>query len=162
MARHWCPPAGTLLIAEALCRANPMPVLDAVVEQETESRHKCKYGSERHSPQGKESTSPEWEYYWYRRHDRPRHELLRQWCGQRAVALQERLLAAEAETQRLDLLVTRLIEVLDHADRKELARYFAEEHERVTPYNARPVIDRPLHPPELPVREIRVRRRWSY
>jgi hypothetical protein len=157
-------PAGTLLIAEAICRADPMPVLDMVVKQETEARHKCKHGSKNGSLLGKEPTSPEWEYDWYRRHDRPRHELLRQWCGHRAVTVQERLLAAEAENQRLDVLVTDLIKALEHADEKRLAAHFAEEHERdrITPYKVRPVADRPLHPSEIPVREVRVRRRWGH
>jgi hypothetical protein len=40
-------PTGTVLLAEAACRANPMPILDRVIEAETEARHKCKRGSER-------------------------------------------------------------------------------------------------------------------
>lgn len=159
-------PAGTLMVAEAACRANPKPILDLVIEQETESRHKCKHGSERVSglTREMERTSPEYEYYWYRRQDRPRHELLRQWCGHRAVTFHERLLAAEAENHRLDVLVAELIEALDRAGEKMLATRFAEEHERdrITPQTARPVVDRPLHPSEMPVREVRVRRRWGY
>lgn len=159
-------PRGTLLIAEAACRANPTPVLDMVIEQETEARHKCKHGSERLSglTREKERTSPEWEYYWYRRHGRPQHELLRQWCGYRAVTSYERLMAAEAENQRLDVLVTELIEALDRAGEKMEAIRFAQEHERdrITPQTARPVVDRPLDPSEIPVREVPRRRRWGY
>lgn len=56
-------PTGTLLIAEAACRANPAPILDKIMEEEAESRHKCKHGSERTSPvkREKEPTSPEWD-----------------------------------------------------------------------------------------------------
>ncbi|SCE95476.1 hypothetical protein GA0070618_2187 [Micromonospora echinospora] len=159
-------PAGTLLIAEAACRANPTAVLDHVIEEEAKSRHKCKHGDERSSlsARGREPTTPEWEYHVYRRFDRPRHELLRQWCGHRAVTTHERLLAAEAETQRLNVLVTRLIKVLEQAGDTTIAAVYAEEHdrERITPATIRPFVDRPLHPSEIPVREIRVRRRWGY
>ena len=92
---------------------------------------------------------------------RSRHELLRQWCGHRAVTFQERLLAAEAENHRLDVLVADLIEALKGSGRADLAAYYEREHERdrITAHNARPVVDRPLDPWELPVREIPVRRR---
>jgi hypothetical protein len=84
------------------------------MEQEAESRHKCKHGIDHTNAytREKERTSPEWEYDWYRRYDRPRHELLRQWCGHRAVMFHERLAAAETENHRLDVLVTDLIEAL--------------------------------------------------
>ncbi|MGW1056949.1 hypothetical protein [Micromonospora rubida] len=158
-------PAGTLLIAETACWANPTAVLDHVIEEETKSRHKCKHGSERLSlsTRGRGLTTPEWEYHSYMRFDRPRHELLRQWCGHRAVTTHERHLAAEAETQRLDLLVTRLIKVLEQVGETTIAGVYAEEYdrERITPATIRPVVDRPLHPSEIPVREIRTRRRWG-
>jgi hypothetical protein len=158
-------PAGTLLIAEAACRTHSTAVLDSVIEQEKQSRHKCKHGSESFSARTNEKvpTSPEWEYECYRRWDRPRHELLRQWCGYRAVTFHERALAAEAENQRLDVLVAEMIQELERVGEKVLAVRFAEEHERdrITPQRARPIVDRPLHPSEIPVREIRVRRRWG-
>ncbi|MGY4898649.1 hypothetical protein ACWEEK_24080 [Micromonospora aurantiaca (nom. illeg.)] len=141
-------------------------MLDRVIEDEAKSRHKCKHGDERSSlsTRGREPTTPEREYHVYRRFDRPRHELLRQWCGHRAVTAHERLLAAEAETQRLDVLVTRLIRVLKQAGETTIVAVYAEEHdrERITPATIRPVVDRPLHPSEIPVREIRTRRRWGY
>lgn len=110
-----------------------------------------------------EDTTPEYEHDWYRRFDRPRHELLRQWSGHRAVSVHERLLAAEAETERVDILLARVIRGLEDAGDSFPARIFAEEHERdrITPWTARHVVDRPLHPSEIPVREIRVRSgRW--
>ena len=159
-------PAGTLLIAEAACRANPTPILNKIGEEEAESRHKCKHGSSWVSPisREKEPTSPEWEYDWYRRFHRPRHELLRQWCGHRAVTFHERLQAAEAECQRLDVLATDLIRLLEQAGEHFTAARFAEEHERdrITPYTVRPVVDRPLRPSEIPVREVRVRGWWHH
>jgi hypothetical protein len=158
-------PAGTLLVAEAACRANPKPVLDLVMQEETEARHKCKHGSERVSGRTgeKKTTLPEDEYEWYRRWDRPHHELLRQWCGHRAVTFHERLCVAEAENHRLDVLVTELIAALEGVGKTMLAETFAVRHERdrITPERVRPVVDRPLQPWEMPVREVYVRRRWQ-
>jgi hypothetical protein len=78
------------------------------------------------------------------------------------VTFYERLCAAEAENHRLDVLVTELIEALDFVGRKMLAETFAVQHERdrITPERARPVVDRPLQPWDMPVREVYVRRRW--
>ncbi|GAA2845594.1 hypothetical protein Acy02nite_47110 [Actinoplanes cyaneus] len=156
-------PAGTLLIAEIACRAHSHTILQYVIEEEAKVRHKCKHGGPHPFRKG-EHSSPEWEYEWYRKYVRPEHELLRQWCGHRAVAAHERLTAAEAENHRLDLLVVQLIKALDLAGDTTRAEQFAEEHERdrITPYLARPVIDRPLHWSEIPVREVKVyrRRHW--
>ncbi|GAA2493854.1 hypothetical protein [Winogradskya humida] len=156
-------PAGTVLIAEVACRAHSHTILEHVIEEEAEARHKCKHGGPHPFRKGEES-SPEWEYQWYRKYVRPEHELLRQWCGHRAVAAHERLTAAEAENHRLDLLVVQLIKALDLAGETAHAEQFAEEHERerITPYLARPVVDRPLHWSEMPVREVPVyrRRQW--
>ncbi|GAB3861578.1 hypothetical protein ACFPIJ_11905 [Dactylosporangium cerinum] len=156
-------PAGTVVIAEAACRAHSHTILEHVIEEEAEARHKCKHGGPHPFRKG-ENSSPEWEYHWYRKHVRPEHELLRQWCGHRAVAAHERLTAAEAENHRLDLLIVQLVKALDLAGETVQAEQFAEEHERdrITPYLARPVIDRPLHWSEMPVREVQVyrRRHW--
>jgi hypothetical protein len=143
-------PAGTVVIAEVACRAHSHTILEHVIEEEVEARHKCKHGGPHPFRKGEES-SPEWEYQWYRRRVRPVHELLRQWCGHRAVAAHERLTAAEAENHRLDLLVVELIKALDLAGETAQAEQFAEEHERdrITPYLARPVVDRPLHWSEM-------------
>jgi len=155
--------AGTLMIAETACRAHSHTVLERVIEEEAEARHKCKHGGPHPFRKG-ETSSPEWEYQRYRKHVRPQHELLRQWCGHRAVAAHERLTAAEAENHRLDLLVVQLIKALDLAGETAQAEQFAEEHERdrITPHLARPVVDRPLRWSEMPVREVQVyrRRRW--
>lgn len=156
-------PEGTLLIAQIACRAHPNSILDLVVAEETEARHKCKHGRPSSIHKG-EMTSPEWEYQWYRQSIKPRHELLRQWCGHRAVTAHEHLTAAEAENHRLDLLVVDLIKALDLAGETAHAERFAEEHERdrITPYLARPIVDRPLHWSEIPVREVPARRRrWG-
>lgn len=153
-------PAGSILIAEVACRAHSHTILEHVIEEEAEARHKCKHGGPHPFRKGEES-SPEWEYQWYRKYVRPEHELLRQWCGHRAVADHERLTAAEAENHRLDLLVVQLIKALDLAGETAHAEQFAEEHERerITPYLARPVVDRPLDWSEIPVREVKVYRR---
>jgi hypothetical protein len=77
---------------------------------------------------------------------------------------QERLLAAEAENQRLDVPVTDLIKALQRAGDDHMARCYAEEHERdrITPDKASHIIDRPLHPSELPERQVRARHCWGY
>lgn len=158
-------PEGTLMIAEYACRINPMPVLDWIITDEKEYREKSKHGSSFVSYYNRPTTtSPEWEYQWYLEHGRPMHELLRSWCGQRAATMQERLGAAEAEVQRLDALIVRLIDELKTHDHSIVADVIASAHEdeRITPSNYRPVVDRPLKPSEIPVRYERAPRRWGY
>ncbi|RAS64785.1 hypothetical protein C8D87_105278 [Lentzea atacamensis] len=159
-------PEGTLIIAELACTVNPMPVLTLVLEEEREYREKSKHGWTISSSRGEDWTvSPERMYSRYLESIRPLHELLRGWCGHRAVSLQERLGAAEAEVRRLDLLVTRLVDELRENGHSRFADVIAEVHEeeRITPANFRPVVDRPLKPSEIPVRYIEVprRRRWG-
>ncbi|WNV90353.1 hypothetical protein [Umezawaea sp. Da 62-37] len=156
---------GTLLIAELACQVNPMPILDLVVEEERKYREKTTRGESYTDHRGEERTSsPEWEYSWYLERGRPLHELLRGWCGHRAVSMQERLAAAEAEVRRLDLLVTRLVDQLRENGHSMFADVIASVHEeeRITPANYRPVVDRPLKPSEIPVRYIEVPRRRSW
>jgi len=158
-------PEGTLRIAEVICARRPAEVLAWVMTEEAEIREKCKRGRPTTDSSGRErTTSPEWEYEWYLRSDKPRHELLRQWCGHRAVTFHERLTAAEAEVRRLDILVARLIDEARERGSDIFADVMEEEHnkERVTPEKIRPVPDRPLSPHEIPVREVPVRRRWGY
>lgn len=157
-------PSAALLIAEHACRRFPQPVLDMVLKEEAEAREKCKRGGTHPGWERSETTrtSPEWEYRWYLEYDRPRHELLRQWCGHKAVSGYERLLAAEAECHRLDELLARTLDALRTDGRDGLADALEREHEqeRITAYNVRPVPDRPLQPWEIPVREVPTRRRW--
>ncbi|WP_063046011.1 hypothetical protein [Nocardia pseudovaccinii] len=155
---------GALMAAELICHHNPMPVLDWVMEEEKQQRESCKRGRsyQAHDGSGERTSDPEWEYQWYLRHDRPVHELLRQWCGHRAVTLQERLVAAEAEVRRLDVLVARLIDIVKEHNGM-LADVLERQHEeeRIRPETARPIVDRPLNLSEIPVRYIKVpRRRW--
>ncbi|MGC4857429.1 hypothetical protein ACLQ24_29720, partial [Micromonospora sp. DT4] len=58
--------------------------------------------------------------------------------------------------------ITDLLKALDTLGEHEQAARFAEEHERdrITPHTMRPIVERPLHPSEIPVREIKVRSRW--
>jgi hypothetical protein len=157
--------AGTLMIAEFACRVNPKPVLDWVIEDERKYREKTKRGESFVTRDGLERTSdPDWEYRWYLEHGRPVHELLRGWCGHRAVSMQERLGAAEAEVQRLDVLISRLIDQMKENGHSIFADVMASVHEeeRITPANFRPVVDRPLKPSEIPVRYERAPRRWGY
>jgi hypothetical protein len=155
---------GTLLIAEYVCAANPEPVLKRIMTKEAEVREQCKRGQEYDAldGSGKRTSTPEWEYEWYRRHHRPVHELLRAWCGHRSVTFVERLTAAEREVRRLDILVAKLVDSLKPHD-KFAAEIWEREHdqERIRPETVRPIVDRPLAPWEIPVREVPVRRgRW--
>ena len=74
-------------------------------------------------------------------------------------------MAAEAEVQRLDVAVARLIDELQVAETTNLR--FAErmeeeiEKERITPANIRPVVNRPLDFSEIPVRYERTRLQWG-
>ncbi|OXM56161.1 hypothetical protein CFP71_14660 [Amycolatopsis thailandensis] len=148
-------PEGTLMIAEFACRVNPIPILDGVIEEERKCREKTKRGESYTSHDGQQRTSdPDWEYRWYLERYRPRHELLRGWCGHRAVTMQERLAAAEAEVQRLDVLIARLIDQMKEHEYSHFAEIMERVHEeeRITAANYRPVVDRPLKPSEIPVR----------
>lgn len=157
-------PGGTLLIAEYVCAANPAPILERIMAEEAEVREHCKRGREYDAidGSGKETSPPEREYEMYRRIYRPVHELLRSWCGHRSVTFVERLTAAEAEVRRLDILVAELIDALRKHDAPSADSYDREhDDDRIRPETIRPVVDRPLAPWEIPVREIRVRgRRW--
>ncbi len=130
-------PMASAAIAERLCGANPTPILDTVIEEEEESWLKCKHGSQKNpifdADDGRRS--PEEEYDWYLKHDRPRHELLRQWCGYRAITSPERLKASEAEAQRLELLLEETFKRLEqHLPKLEVALLRIQNNkERITP-----------------------------
>ena len=154
-------------IAELACKRSSTVFLDWVVDEERKLRPLTKRGwtiglSNKDCDR---PTSPEWEWHWYLDHHRPKHELLRQSCGDRAIMFHERLLAAEAEIQRLDVVVARLIDELKETETIDVK--FAErtekeiEKERITPANIRPVVDRPLDFSEIPVRYERTPRRWG-
>ena len=137
---------GTVLIAEYVCAANPVPVLERVMTEEAEVRERCKRGQEYDAidGSGKRTSTPEWEYEWYRRRHRPVHELLRAWCGHKSVTFVERLTAAESEVRRLDILVAKLVDSLRTHD-KFAAEISEREHdqERIRPETVRPIVDRP-------------------
>lgn len=152
--------AGTILVSEYVCSANPMKMLETVMADEAQHREHCKRG--RDCDILKEFSPPEREYAIYRKFYRPVHELVRSWCGHRLVTFVERLTAAEAEVQRLDILVAELIDSL-RAHNDFSAEAFDRQHneDRVRPETVRPVVDRPLAPWEMPVREVPARRgRW--
>lgn len=155
---------GTLLMTEYIASANPVPLLEAVVAEEAKARERCKRGCERdfYDGLGKQISSPEYEYARYRKYDRSKHELIRSWCGHRAVTFVERLTAAEAEVRRLDILAAELIDALRTHDKVGAEiRERSHDDERITPENVRPVVDRPLAPWEIPVRQVPARRgRW--
>lgn len=156
-------PLASLAVVEMACRKNPTPVLDLIIAEETEAREKSKRGGTAEDWETRQpvSTSPGEEYQHYLRRQKPIHEILRQWCGYRAVTLHERLLAAEAEVNRLDVLLAWSVDCLRRVD-EAAASAIENEHEkdRITPYNIRPVPQRPLEPHEIPVMEVPSRRRW--
>jgi hypothetical protein len=103
----------TLRMAELACKRVPTVILDWVIDEgEEKLRHLTKRAGTigLSNTDGDRPTSPAWEWHWYREHHRPKHELLRQWCGHRAITFHERLLATEAEVQRLDVVIARLID----------------------------------------------------
>ena len=158
----WLSPESAPLVAEAACLAQPKPILDWVTADEQRCREACKRGVPRTSLDGEEYTSsPDWEYRYYLQHERPVHELLRQWCGHRAVTFHERLAAAEAEIHRLDELIARAAGVMRDNKLMSQAAWLDEEHEqeRITPFTVRPVVERPLDPNEIPVTPV-YRRAW--
>jgi len=63
-------PAGAIVIAEAACRAHSHTILERVIEEKAEARHKCKHGGQHPFRKG-EKSSPEWEYRRYRERVRP-------------------------------------------------------------------------------------------
>ena len=158
----WLSAEGTLLIAEAACRANPVPILAWVIEDEKKCREAVKRGVERVNLDGERYTSePDWEYELYRKLDLPVHEILREWCGHRAVSFHERLAAAEAEVHRLDELLARAADAMRDNKLDYVAAWLDEEHEtdRITPYNVRTTVDRPMDLAEIPV-QVEYRRAW--
>lgn len=157
-------PLASLTVAEMACRKRPGPVLEWIMAEEAQAREKSKRGWQRedYSTRQTVDTSPEYEYSYYLRSDKPKHELLRQWCGYRAVTAHERLVAAEAEVARLNIL---LAQAVDHL--REYTKISADiiesdhEKERITPQSIRPVPQRPLDLNEAPVVQVPIRRYWS-
>lgn len=158
----WLSPEGSLAIAEAACRVNPTPVVNWVTAEERRCRDACKRGAPRTGlEREKYTSSPEWEYAAYLETKRPVHEILRQWCGHRAVSFLERLEAAEAEVHRLDELIARAADTFRSNKLDHHADWLDEEHERdrITPYTVRPIVERPLHPREIPMHVV-YRKGW--
>lgn len=157
-------PDGTLRVAQYACRVNPSPVLDWVEQEEKEYQQKCRKGSPAVSLDNKPyTTDPDWEYERYLEDGRPLHELLRSWCGQRAVTLKERAEAAEAEVHRLDLLIEDLFDQMKSKGFKQSVEYIERSYvkDHITAYNYRTMVERPLDPSEIPVRvEYRRAPRW--
>ncbi|TAJ49661.1 MAG: hypothetical protein EPO52_01495 [Herbiconiux sp.] len=155
---------GSLAIAELLCRGNPQKMLAWVEEQEAEIRMRVKHGHEFVSPLDNEEkySPPEREWKIYLERERPVFELIRQFCGYKAVNERDRLQAAEAEVNRLDILAASAIERLRELGDDARADQLAEEHDRdrITPALVRPPIDRPLSRDEIPVQYVYKRRSW--
>ncbi|TFF10545.1 hypothetical protein [Cellulosimicrobium funkei] len=157
----WTSAEGTVRIAQAAAAAHSVPVLAWVHEDERSCRQHTKHGRPSTTGDKGDHTNPDWEFEYYLEHTRPVHELLRQWCGHRAVVFHERLVAAEREVHRLDELLARALGELRNSGAATSADVLGEEHERdrVTPYNVRPLVERPLTPVEIPVRVV-YRRAW--
>ena len=91
------------------------------------------------------------------------HEIRRAWCGHRAVTLQERLAAAEAEVRRLDELLSRVLDELKTHNHSFVADVIEREHveERITHEKLRLVVDCSSILSEVSVRYERAPRRWG-
>lgn len=157
-------PEGTMLVSRYACRVNPMQVLDWIEKDEEEYREKCRKGSPAVSWDNKPyTTDPASEYQWYLEDGRPLHELLRSWCGQRAVTMKERMDAAEAEVRRLDELIEDLFVQMRQEGYGNAVEHIERAYNkgRITAYNHRRTVERPLDPSEIPVRiEYRRAPRW--
>lgn len=146
-------PLGAMQLCKAACSHNPMPVLDYVLAKERKAQHESLHGEpEFVSGRGRGARSADEAYDLYLRYDRPRYELLRQWCGHRAASVQERLIAAEAEVRRLDLLLVEATDQLKAADPSndrvsEIVR--AHRSDVIGPDSVRPVVERPLGPMDI-------------
>lgn len=156
-------PLASITIAQMICRQNPERVIDWILAAESSAFEKSKRGGERLSYEtGKLGpSSPEYEYQHYLRYQKPVHELLRQRCGYRAVTAHERLLAAEAEVNRLNVLMADTIDQLGAYDKRR-AEIVEEEHrrDRISAFTFRPVPERPLELHEIPVIRVSPPRRW--
>lgn len=145
----------TLCICELACRTNPMPVLDDLRERETTAMIRSKNGHKdrRQGLKGGESFTPYDDHEHYLTFQRPEFELLRQWCGNRAVSFQERMIAAEQECHRLELIVVdalRRIHELEGESRQFLAIRDDYSLRRITPESVRPIVERPLRYGDCP------------
>lgn len=157
-------PEGSMIIAEASCRSNPEPILDWVVSEELKQQKLVTDGEDFTSLLDGEEYhfSPQQKYRHYLKHYRPVHELLRQWCGHRAVTAQERVDAAEAEVGRLNDIVSEAIAEFERGGDQPYADQVRRDfHEnRISSWNVRPIVDRPLSIDEMPIRYIDRKRNW--
>lgn len=156
-------PNASSAVAEALCRAHPAQVAEWVLEDEERRRAWTKRGKPAGVDGSRNGTSPEWEWLMYRQTYRPIYELLRSWCGHRAVTAHEQRVTAEAEVQRLKVLCAELIDSLREF-RPHWPDAFDERlrRDRIKPETIRPLVERPLDPSEVQVRvEYRAGRRWG-
>lgn len=157
-------PEGSMILAEAACRSNPAAILDWVVAEELEQQKLVTEGEDVTSLLDGEEYhySPQQKYRHYLERYRPVHELLRQWCGHQGVSAQERVDAAETEVGRLNDLVSNAIAEFkrrgDQGYADQLRREFHED--RITPWNVRPIVDRPLSIDEMPIRYVDRKRNW--
>lgn len=156
------PNASSALAAE-LCRTHPAAVSEWVLDEEARQRTWTKTGKPAGVDGQNRGTSAEWEWRSYRETDRPMYELLRSWCGHRAVTAHERRVAAEAEVHRLEVLVTDVIDALRKGWTAQAALFEERlDRDRITAETIRPLVERPLDPSEIPVRvEYRTRGRWG-
>jgi hypothetical protein len=145
----------TLCICELACRTNPMPMLDDLRERETEAMIRSKNGHTEHRQglKGGEAFTAYEDHERYLTFQRPEFELIRQWCGNRAVSFQERMIAAEQECHRLELvLINALKRIHDTEGESWEFRRLRDDYNigRVTPESVRPIVERPLRYDDCP------------
>lgn len=158
-------PTDSVLVAQSLCRLHSETVLSQVETEERDFRRRCMSDWLPSSIRaGLRDSSPEREWETYLRYYRPVHELLRQWCGHRAVTVHERLLAAENEVVRLDGLIARMLDHLrDRGPNDHAIEVYEREvsQEQITPHNVRATASEPIPFDQVPVRVEYRRRRWG-
>lgn len=122
----WVSADRTRVIAGQICRHHALRVLGWVHDEEVTRRHESLHGQQ---AGGKDpGRDADRVYHSYMRSERHTYDLLRQWCGQRAIALDERIRAADDETRRLDQLLVHTLELLANHN-PDAAQRLAREHE---------------------------------
>lgn len=151
-------PNGTMALARRLCEIDPRGVLEGVLAEEARAERRCMGEPAR---PGEDPTRPDIAWLIYREHTRPVHEVLRQWCGYRAVSAVEQALADEAEVRRLKELTHRLIRTLGYHDERRAELYLDELRTgAVTGPLVRPAPSAP-RPAKVVTVEVSKRRYWA-
>lgn len=151
-------PNGAMAMARRLCAVEPRGVLERVLAEEAEAERRC-IGEP--AKVGESPTRPDIAWRIYCEYSRPVREVLRQWCGYRAVRAVEQALADEAEVRRLKELARRVIRALAYHGEGRAELYLDELHTgAVTGPLVRPAPSAP-RPTKVFSVEVPRRRYWA-